>query len=99
MSSADISLPAALRAAITDPPLGLLPEAIDTPRGWTLVYVEEKTPAQPTPNDAEVERVRTKAHRRLERIAMDRLGRQLIDQAKITVLDDAVRWSWETRPK
>lgn len=99
MSPADISLPGALRQAITDPPLGLLPEAIDTPRGWTLVYVEEKSPAQPKPTDAAVERVRTKARRRLERIAMDRLGRQLMEQAKLTVLDDAVRWSWETRPK
>lgn len=99
MSPADVSLAPALRQAITDPPLGLLPEAVDTGRGFTLVYVEEKTPARAGATPEETERVRTKARRRLERIAMDRLGRQLLDRAKITILDDAVRWSWESRPR
>ncbi|MBI1189247.1 MAG: hypothetical protein GC200_01000 [Tepidisphaera sp.] len=99
LSAADISLPPALRQAIADPPLGLLPEAVATPRGFTLVYVEEKIPARPAPTDEERQKVEAKARRRLERLAMDRLARQLIDQAKITVLDDGVRWSWETRPK
>lgn len=99
MSPADLSLAPALRQAITDPPLGLLPEAVATSRGFTLVYVEEKMPAQPAPTPDQKARVEAKARRRLERLAMDRLARQLIDQAKITVLDDAVRWSWETRPK
>lgn len=99
MSPADLSLPPALRSAMQDPPLGLFPEAIDTGRGFTLFYVEQKLPAQADPSASEQARVEAKARRRLERLAMDRLARQLLERAKITVLDDSARWSWENRPR
>lgn len=96
ISPVDPAYPAALRSTLAGMAPGELGPVVALDRGFAVVMLDRIEPAQTPPADA---RVRTERVVRLraERVAMDRVARDLLQAAGITVFDPAVRWSWEGR--
>lgn len=97
MSTGDPGLPLAIRGVLPNLKPGEVSELIALEQGFAIVLLEKMTPARGTPGASERARVERRLRTRLERIAMDVYARNLVEQAKITVFDDALRWSWEHR--
>ncbi|GJQ30880.1 MAG: hypothetical protein HBSAPP03_27640 [Phycisphaerae bacterium] len=95
---ADPSLPAVVRAAARELPIGKLSVVLSTERGYALVLVESRTPGR-EPSAAEKSRTLERLRRRMERQAMDRLARELLDAARPIVLDPSLKWSWDHPPR
>lgn len=95
VSHMDPSVPAAIRPHLAAPAGSLSPVlAIDS--GMAIVLIEEQIAATPA-TDAATLSARQKARTRLEREAMDALASELLARARINVLDNAARWSWDNR--
>lgn len=107
LSPLDPAVPAGVRRALEDTPIGSLSAVFAMESeggggedgrggGFGVLFVESRTPArEPSPDElAAVERM---ARARAERRAMDRLARDLLARAGVTVLDESLRWSWEGR--
>ncbi len=95
LSPADESFPASVRAMLPRLRPGEISPVIATDQGCWLVVVEEALPAQAAPTVADRARVRARVQARRERMEMDRLARELLDGATVTVFDRGLRWSWE----
>lgn len=94
----DPEFPPALRdAARTLEPGGLSP-VLTLTGGYAILLLEAHVAPTGTPGEAERNAARERLRRRLERQEMDRVARSLLAKAQVTVFDDALRWSWETRP-
>lgn len=92
----DPSYPAVLRQAAAGLAPGAMSPVIALDRGFALVLVESKIPAT-TPPAGEEERAMAVLRLRRERVAMDRLARELVSRAGVVVMDDGLRWSWSRR--
>jgi hypothetical protein len=99
VSPSDPGLPPAVRAAIAGMQPGELSPILATERGYTMMLMEDKSAGKGEPKAEDRARVEARVRARKERIAMDRLARQLLGTAKVTVLDSALHWSWEARPR
>jgi hypothetical protein len=99
VSPVDQGLPPSVRAALATMQPGDLSGVLTTERGAMLVLLESRTDAEgsPTPNDRA--RAEARVRFRKERIAMDRLARQLLGLANVSPMDPSLRWSWESRAK
>jgi hypothetical protein len=98
-SPADLSLPAGVRSALRTLRPGECSDVIAVDRGYAVVLVERESRPPRTPDADELARTLAKARARLERLAMDRLARELLDATDVTVFDASLRWSWEGRPR
>ncbi len=90
------TVPQALRSTLAALGPGELSGVVAVDNGYALVLVESRTPGRtPTPEDrAQADRdVRARA----ERMGMERLARRLIEQARVTVMDESLAWSWAQR--
>jgi len=95
----DPEFPSVLRdAARLLEPGGISP-VLTLPSGSALLLLEEHLQASGTPGDADKKAARERLLLRAQRREMDRIARSLLARAQITVFDDALRWSWETRPR
>lgn len=90
------TVPQALRSTLATLGPGELSGVVAVDNGYALVLVETRTQARtPTPEDrAQAER---DARARTERLGMERLARRLIEQSRVTVLDESLAWSWAQR--
>jgi hypothetical protein len=95
LSPADESFPGPLRAVLPTLRPGDVSPIIATGQGAWIVVVEEAIAPTGTPTDADRARVRARLQSRKERMEMDRLARELLDGAGVTVFDPGLRWSWE----
>jgi len=98
ISPTDASISSMIRTTIAGLKPGEVSPILAVDGGYAFFILEEHVPAlaQPTPAD----RAATASALRLrkEREAMDRLARQLLASASITIFDHSLRWSWEARP-
>ncbi|MCX5688445.1 MAG: hypothetical protein NTV94_01405 [Planctomycetota bacterium] len=95
VAHSEASVPASIREHLGEPAGSLSPVvAIDS--GMAIVLIEEQIAPAPA-TDAGAAIATRKARSRLEREAMDKLASQLLAQARINVLDNAARWSWDNR--
>lgn len=99
LSQADTSLPPALRQALGTTVTGLYPEILSVGDKFVLLFVDAKRPAVENPTPDQQAQAEAKARARLERLAMDRLAREILEQAKVSVMDESLRWSWDRRPR
>jgi hypothetical protein len=99
LSPADESFPTAMRESLSALRPGDVSEIYATADGAWMALVEKAMPARGTATDADRERVRARMIARRERMEMDRLARELVGSANVTVLDPGLRWSWEARPQ
>jgi hypothetical protein len=99
ISPVDPGLPLSARRALAQMKPGELSGVLTTDRGAMLLLYESLTEAQGTPTPQDRAHAEARVRSRKERIAMDRLARQLLGTANVSPLDQSLRWSWETRVK
>jgi hypothetical protein len=99
LSPADEAFPTAMREMLATLRPGEVSEIYATADGAWMALVEKVVPARGAATDADRERVRGRMVARRERMEMDRLARELVATANVTVLDPGLRWSWEARPQ
>ncbi len=103
VSTADPAYPVAFRRALEQTPVGRHSRAVmvpwDNAPGYVVVRVEERIPGDGEDRAAVAPRVEREVRMVRERAAMDRLARDLIDNAagRLSVLDASLEWSWRTR--
>lgn len=98
VSPVDPSLPSLIRSALASGP-GSLSPVLSVDAGFAVVLVESENPARPMPQGAELDRLREKVRTRKEREAMDSLSERLLAEATVTVTDESLKWSWDSRPR
>ncbi len=94
---ADPTVPAALRPSL-HLPAGELSPVISIETGFAILLIDSQQAAADRTAQA-IEAARAKATARIEREAMDLLAARLLAEARITVLDEHLRWAWERRPR
>jgi len=99
LSPADENLPSAVRQSLSTLKPGEISPVYVTRDGAWLVLVERPITRSGAPTAADRDRTRARLTARAERLAMDRLARELLATANITVHDPHLRWSWESRPQ
>ena len=98
ISPMDQGLPSSVRNALGVMQPGDLSAVLSTEGGFMLVLYESKTEGKGEPTPEDRVRATDRVRSRKERIAMDRLARQLLSAANVSVLDPSLRWSWDSRP-
>jgi len=103
ISPADPSYPVAFRRAIEDTE----PSAVSSPvmvtwdnlPGFAIVRIEERLPPSGTDAASVSKELEEEIRAVRERALMDRVARSLIETeaARLSVLDDALEWSWRSR--
>ncbi len=94
ISVEDTTFPAAVRAAVKTLSPGQVSDPIALDKQFALLKLERILPAQAVPVDAVKERLTRAVRRQMERQGMERLAREMIGQANVTVLDPALQKSW-----
>ena len=97
ISTADSSYPQSIRANLAQLQPGVLSPIIALDSGYAILLLEAVIPADQPPSDAR-ERARSEVTLRAQRVAMERLSRELLAASNVTAFDESLRWSWETRP-
>lgn len=93
LSLTDPAVPSALRSTLPGLLGGDCSSVIALEKGFALVLVEEVlAPASLTREQATL-----RAQTRLQRVAMDRLAKQLLGASTISPLESGLAWSWEQR--
>lgn len=96
-SAADLSLPPVVRSSLPSLRPGDLSDVLASGDAYALLLLEGVTPPRPDPTPDQRAALERRVRRRLERLAMDALARELLDAARVSVMDAALRWSWEQR--
>lgn len=70
---------------------------ISTEAGYALVYLERVTPSA-APSESQRRELTERVRRDAQRLAMQRLAQQLLEEHEIIVLDKSLNWAWSNRP-
>jgi hypothetical protein len=97
ISDADPATSAALRQAVSKTTPGSMTPIIPLNPGFALALVEAKLPADGRSLDETRAALTAEVRSVQERAAMERLARQLLASAQISVLDRPLHWAWENR--
>ena len=97
ISAEDPGLPVALRRVLQDTPVMQLSRMIAMDSGYAVILVERDIEPEPTTLDAVRQELEEDVRNRQQRLHMDELARRLLIENSPTVLDPALRWSWERR--
>ncbi|MCC6951856.1 MAG: peptidylprolyl isomerase [Phycisphaerales bacterium] len=98
-SPADAALPPLVRTALVSLAPGECSDVLSIEGGFALVLLESRTREPRVPDDAELRELEAKLLVRVQRLAMDRLARTLLERTEVSVMSDPLRWSWERRPR
>lgn len=98
-SPADGALPPLVRTALVSLAPGECSDVLSIEGGFALVLLESRTREPRVPDDAELRELESKVLARIQRLAMDRLARTLLERTEVSVISDPLRWSWERRPR
>lgn len=97
ISVADATYPQSVRSALASLTPGGLSPVIAMDAGFALLLLDRLVPAESPPAGAR-DAMRTEVMLRAQRVAMERLSRDLLASANVTPFDEGLRWSWENRP-
>lgn len=95
ISMDDPGLPVAIRQTLAELEPMQLSTIVALDNGYAILLVEEIIPAQLTPLDEVYDSLEQEVRDRQERLLMDRLGQNLLNEYSPSVLDASLRWSWE----
>ncbi|MCE7973026.1 MAG: peptidylprolyl isomerase [Leptolyngbya sp. PLA1] len=98
-SPADGALPPLVRTALTSLSPGDCSDVLSVDGGYAVVLLEARTREPRVPSAPELRELESKVVMRIQRLAMDRLARTLVDRTEVSVMSDPLRWSWERRPR
>lgn len=93
ISPVDPAYPASVRDAIRTLEVGQLSPVLAVDRGFAIVLLEEKVPADGATLAAAGPAIREEVVARRERLAMDDLARRLLQEAHLSALDRELDWS------
>ncbi len=97
ISPADTAYPASIRRALEQMNEGDISTPIALNEGYAILLLEEIIePDGVPPEDVRAE-LENAARRQQERLLMNRLADQLLDAARITILDDSLDFAWSAR--
>lgn len=99
ISAEDSNLPAALRRAVTQTQTGKMTPIVSTGEGFLVALVERRLPAREPLSVAEVDALRRELGVRMQRVEMERLGREVLLGAEVVPMDRGLGWSWSQRGK
>ena len=89
--------PSAVLSALQSIEPGACSGVISTEAGFALVLLEETMPAS-TPTQTQRQQIIEQLGRNTQRIAMQRLAQQLLQEHEVIVLDRSLNWAWSNRP-
>jgi len=96
LSPASFGYPAAVLAALKTTPAGQCSRVLSTESGYAVVYVEQRIPARDVSDD-ERDRLVDQLRRDTQRIGMQRLAAEILDEQELIVMDRALNWAWTNR--
>jgi peptidyl-prolyl cis-trans isomerase SurA len=96
ISVSDPAYPSIVRTTLASLAEGQLSTLVAMDRGFAILLLEGIVPAATPPSNAR-ELAREEVTRRAQRVAMDRLARDILLAGGVTAYDDSLRWSWENR--
>ncbi len=96
ISPVDPAYPVAVRSALGELLPGHVSSIIPLPAGAAVVYLESVEPRSIVPEDA-IKRLEAELRVQRERVAMERLARQLVESTRVDVLDRSLGWAWDGR--
>lgn len=99
ISPADASYPTAVRRVLPDLREGRPGPILATDAGYAILLLEEVIEPDGTTFEEVEPELRQLLRRRAERQAMDRLARELLEEARLTIFDRSLEWSWQSRPR
>jgi hypothetical protein len=97
LSPISLGYPSALLSALTQTPPGTCSKVLSTESGFVVFFVERVNPAR-SPSNAERDRVLTQLGLDTQRIAMQRLAQEILDDQEMIVMDRSLHWAWTNRP-
>lgn len=97
VSSADPSVPAALRDAVDRTKPGFVTPVVFTGKAFVVALVQERLPPRPQPGPGELQALTGEAGERVQRRAMERLARSMLADARVEPLSRELGWSWDQR--
>lgn len=98
-SPADAALAPLVRTSLVSLAPGECSDVLSIEGGFALVLLESRTREPRVPDDPELRQLEGKVLVRVQRLAMDRLARTLLERTEVSVMSDPLRWSWERRPR
>lgn len=96
VSAADPIIPEGVRRSLRTLRENTVSDVLPLDNGAALLLVEARTPGG-EPNRADIDAARQRVELRKERVAMDEIATRLLNNARITIYDESLRWSWESR--
>lgn len=94
ISLSDPGLPAVLRQAVRDAPIGSLGPIVALNRGYAVLLVERVEQPDAPPFETVRDDLRDQVRARQERLQMATLAEDLIARARVSPLHPSLRWSW-----
>lgn len=93
----DPAYPGVVRSALAAMQPGELSGVLAVGGSFALLLLERIDPAQPVPLDDVRAALEQELRARMERVRMDELARQWLRDARVTLFDPSLRWSWQER--
>lgn len=97
ISAEDPGLEVAVRSALADARAMELSPIVALDRGFALLLVEREVAAEGVTLESVYAALEQDVRERRERLMMETRARELLEAAEPSVLDGALRWSWERR--
>ncbi len=96
VSASDPIVPEGVRRTLRKLPEDTISDVLPLDTGAALLLVEQRTlGSDPTAADVDVARQRVVL--RKQRLVMDEIANRLLTQSRVTIYDESLRWSWESR--
>lgn len=96
ISAADAVVPDGVRRALRQIKENTVSDVLPLDNGAALLLVESRTPGS-EPSRADIDAARNRVELRKERAAMDEIATRLLNESRVTIYDESLRWSWESR--
>lgn len=96
VSAADPVVPDGVRRALRQIRENTISDVLPLDNGAALLLVETRTPGG-EPTRADIDSARGRVELRKERAAMDEIATRLLSASRVTIYDESLRWSWESR--
>lgn len=96
VSAADPIVPEGVRRTLRKLQENTVSDVLPLDNGAALLLVETRTLGG-DPTAADIDAARQRVQLRKQRTVMDEIANRLLAQSRVTIYDESLRWSWESR--
>lgn len=93
LSPVSFGYPAAILSALESTPVGTCSDVISTESGYAVVFVDAVLPERAV-TDTQRNRVITRLRSDNQRVSMQRLAAEILEDQELIVMDRALNWAW-----